>query len=435
MFTERFRSHHDAEDVLSRLLNPAERPGGRRGSRDASSPPQDRALEERLRDGDAPDRDAAVYIHVPYCDRICSFCNLNRKELQGADREDYTARLVSEIQAWGSYPAVRNRRFGAVYMGGGTPTVLSARQLGAVLGALKDNLPLTEDCEITVETTQHNLDAEKAAALERAGVNRLSLGIQTISGRGRELLGRTLPERGARERLRALREGFGGVLGIDIIYSYPGETPEELLGDAELCLDYGIDSVSFYSLMIHEGSALARSIAEKTLFFDRSITGDRELHHLFYSALIRGGFTLLELTKLVRPGRDRYRYIGVQYGRGDILPVGSGAGGRIAGFSVYSPAPGRRFVAALDPGQEKYHRMLGNLELARYDPALLCGELDEGAGEATVRRLAALAEQGLLEAAPSGGAYRPTAEGVFWGNNMAAEILEAAIGAAGRPRQ
>jgi oxygen-independent coproporphyrinogen-3 oxidase len=437
MFTERFRSHHDAEARLFRLLNPGGGSGRRPGSGGDSSLSRDHGeeLEERLRDGGDPGSGAAagVYIHIPYCDRICAFCNLNRRESKNADMEGYTARLVSEIEAWGRYPAVRNRRFGAVYMGGGTPTVLGARRLEAVLRAVRDNLPLTADCEVTVETTQHNLDPGNAAILERAGANRLSLGIQTISGRGREMLGRTFPEDRAREHLRALREGFGGVVGIDIIYSYPGQTREELLGDAELCIASGIDSVSFYSLMIKEGSALERGIAEGRIPFDRSIAGDRELHKLFYHSLRDAGFDLLELTKLARPGRDRYRYIEVQYGRGDILPVGAGAGGRIAGFSVYSPEPGRRFVSPLNPLHEKYHRMLGHLEFARYDPALLCGELEAGAREAALRGLALLAERGLLEAAGSGGAYRPTAEGVFWGNNAAAEILEAAIGAAEPP--
>jgi oxygen-independent coproporphyrinogen-3 oxidase len=438
MFAERYRSHHDAEARLFRLLNPGQEPGRGRGSRrDASlSPDHEGALEERLRDGGDPGADlAGVYIHVPWCDRICSFCNLNRQEAKGADREAYTARLVSEIEAWGRYPFVRNRRFGAVYLGGGTPTVLSLRQLQTVLAAIGDNLSLTEDCEITVETTQHNLDLRGAAALEKAGVNRISLGLQTISGRGREMLGRTFPEDRAREHLAALRENFRGVLGIDIIYSYPGQTREELLADAALCISSGVDSVSFYSLMIRDRSALARSIAEKTTRFDRSLAGDRELHKLFYRSLREAGFDLLELTKLVRPGRDRYRYIETQYGRGDLLPVGAGAGGRVAGFSVYSPAQGRRVVAPLDPRHEQYHRMLGFLEFARYDPALLCGELDAGARDATLRRLAVFAEQGLLEAAGSGGAWRPTEEGVFWGNNIAAEILEATIGGAESPLQ
>ncbi|MDR1909983.1 MAG: coproporphyrinogen III oxidase family protein [Spirochaetaceae bacterium] len=444
MFTERYRSHHDAEAHLARLLKPAPisggRPGGpgeRPGGGAAGKPmPGDYSgeLEERLRGesgaAGAGASGAGVYIHIPYCDRICTFCNLNRKESGGADLEAYTGYLVSEIKTWGAYRYIREGSFSAVYLGGGTPTVLSTRQLETLLKALKDNLPLSGDCEITVESAQHNLGPEKAAALERAGVNRFSLGIQTVSERGRALLGRTLPEEKAREHLRALRENFGGVLGIDIIYSYPGETLAELRQDAELCINSGIDSVSFYSLMIQEGSALARSIADKAVTFERSIESDRAAHRLFYQTLKEAGFSLLELTKLARPGRDRYRYIRVQYGRGDLLPIGSGAGGRIAGFPVYSLAPGRRFVSPGTGPSEKYHRMLGLLEFARYDPALLCGELDPEAGAAVRGALSALAGEGLLEKTEDGG-YSPTAEGVFWGNNMAAAILEAAVTASG----
>jgi oxygen-independent coproporphyrinogen-3 oxidase len=432
MFAERFRSHHDAEDRLARLLHPEGSGSGRggrpgRGGGSEAPPDHGEALEERLRDGTVPDSAVAgVYIHVPYCDRICAFCNLNRKDAKGADLDAYADGLIAEIEGWGRYPYIRNSRYSAVYLGGGTPTVLGPRRLQAVLGALKENLSLAEDCEITVETTQHNLSPGNAAILEKAGVNRLSVGIQTIAARGREILGRTLPEDRAREHLRALREAFGGVLGIDIIYSYPGQTREELLGDAELCADSGVDSVSFYSLMIQEGSALARSIAEKTILFDRSVAGEEALHNLFYRSLREAGFDLLELTKLAKPGRDRYRYIEAQYGRGDLLPVGSGAGGRLAGFSVYSPAPGRRFVSPLNPHDEKYYRMLGRLEFARYDPEPLCGDLDAGAREAARRCLAGLAERGLLEAAGNG-AYSPTTAGVFWGNNIAAELVEAAI--------
>jgi hypothetical protein len=102
----------------------------------------------------------------------------------------------------------------------------------------------------------------------------------------------------------------------------------------------------------------------------------------------------------------------------------------MAGFSLYSAGPGRRFIAPLDPRHETYRRMLGLLEFARYDPALLCGELDAEPREAVERCLAGLTERGLLEAEETGGVCRPTEAGVFWGNNMAAEILEAAIGAA-----
>jgi oxygen-independent coproporphyrinogen-3 oxidase len=346
------------------------------------------------------------------------------------DREAYAEGIISEIKNWGAYPYVQQQRFGAVYLGGGTPTTLATAQLESILHALKDHLPLVEDCEITVETTQHNLDPRKAAALARAGANRLSLGIQTFSERGRKLLGRSYGEAQSLEKLQSLRKDFEGALCIDIIYSYPGEDSGEVLRDAELVLETGLDSVSFYSLMLNEGSLLSRRIREGTVAMDRNTESEKARHHLFYETLRQGGFSLLELTKLARPGKDRYRYIHVQYERGDLLPLGAGAGGRLAGFSLYNAGPDRSMVSSPRPAQEPYYRMLGHLEFARYDPALLCADLSAGERAAMLRCFESLVARGLLEPGENG-ACNATGEGVFWGNNMAWELLASALDAKG----
>ena len=440
MFTERLRSHHDAEARLTALLKSASgrgrggsgggHPGGgatlRRIARMVGLKPpakNEKLLREILTVSPAqPGSRAGVYIHVPYCDRICSFCNLNRQERTGADLAAYTAYIISEIKTWGAYPYIQKQNIETVYFGGGTPTVLSAAQMQGILRALHDTLPLAKDCEITVETTQHNLGVEKAAALEAAGVNRLSVGIQTFAPRGRELLNRTYTAEKAAAELRALRETFSGVLGIDIIYSYPGQTLEELRGDAEMCAATGIDSLSFYSLMIHEGSSLAAGIRDKKLDFQRDIAFDLERHNLLYSTLRAAGFRLLELTKLARPNRDEYRYIQAQYGLWDVLPIGAGAGGRVAGFGIYSMSPGRRFVAPPDTRHETYSRLLGRLQFGRYDAPDIANGLSVASNAAIEDVIASFIHEGLLESDRS-----LTASGVFWGNNMAVKMLEAVV--------
>ena len=434
MFTERLRSHHDAEARLAALLKPAGGKGGHPGGGKmlrriarllGLKPPARNEKLLRAILSEPPERTGAragVYIHIPYCDRLCSFCNLNRQERKSEDLAAYTDYLVSEIKTWGSYPYIQKQRFETVYFGGGTPTVLSAAQLQSVLGALKDHLPLAKDCEITVESTQHNLGAEKAAALEAAGVNRFSIGIQTFSARGRKLLNRTYSAEKAKQELQALRETFSGVLGIDIIYSYPDQTLDELREDAELCAALAVDSVSFYSLMIHEGSSLAAAIAEKKLEFQRDIAFDLERHNLFYRSLQAAGFRLLELSKLARPGRDEYRYIQAQYGGWDLLPIGSGAGGRVAGFQMYSMAPGRRFVAPPDLRHEKFYRLLGQLQFGRYHSPELTKELWPEGKAAVEETIDSFIKEGLLESNRG-----LTADGIFWGNNMAVKTLEAAV--------
>jgi oxygen-independent coproporphyrinogen-3 oxidase len=394
------------------------------------------AVEKILRDGGLgkaagrcpPAEGRGVYIHVPYCDRICSFCNLNRKGTQKADLEGYTAYLAGEIERWAAYPYIQKQEFDAVYFGGGTPTVLSGDQLSRILRALRRCFPLKKDCEITIESTQHNLPAEKAAALEAEGVNRFSIGIQTFSEAGRKLLGRTWDRERAIGELAALRSAFSGVLGIDLIYSYPGQSPVEAAFDAETFLASGADSVSFYSLMIHQGSALAASLDAGKIAFDRDIAFDLERHHLLYHTLKAGGLRLLELSKMIRPGGDRYRYIQLQYGGDDLVPIGSGAGGRIAGYPIYSMAPGRRFVSAADGRYANYYRILGLLQFGRYDPAVITERLGAEAAEAVREKLRDFAAEGFLEEAEGPG-WVLSADGIFWGNNLAVEVLKAAINA------
>ncbi|MDR2619244.1 MAG: coproporphyrinogen III oxidase family protein [Treponema sp.] len=427
MFTERFRSHHDAEASLGALLGKPKGLGRLLKMKSWAD------VEKKLREGPGPQARSlprGIYIHVPYCDKICSFCNLNRKERSKADLDAYAAYIADELKAFGAYPYVREQPFNSVYFGGGTPTVLSVDQFALILRALRDHIPLADDCEISVETTQHNLGVQKALALAELGVNRFSVGIQTFSGRGRKVLGRTFDGEKSLEALRELRAAFRGVLGIDIIYSYPDQSIEEISGDAEICIESGIDSVSFYSLMIHKGSALAQSIENKETEFIRNIEWDRERHHLFYEKLAGAGFTLLELSKLARPGRDAYRYIHIQYENGDLIPIGSGAGGRLAGFSIFSMAPGQRFVSPINKQYERYYRMLGELQFGLYDPKRMAAGLPPGAEKAITEKIKELGDMRFLIPPARGSAWALSPDGIFWGNNIAVEVLKTAINAA-----
>lgn len=416
MFTERFRSHHDAERALSAALDIAKR--GR--------PVDWSELEKQLKRS-PQGRDRGIYIHVPHCDTICSFCSLNRTERKGADLEAYTGYIIDAIRSYSAYPYIREQPFRAVYFGGGTPTVLSADQLSRILEALHEFIPLSEDCEITMESTQHNLGAKKAAALEAKGVNRFSIGIQTFSDRGRTILGRTYGGDKALEDLHALRAAFRGTLGIDIIYSYPDQSIEEISRDAEICLSSNIDSVSFYSLMIHGGSALSQSISTGSIQFIRDIESDRERHNLFYQKLKDSGFTLLELSKLARPGKDSYRYIHIQYENGDLLPIGSGAGGRLGAYQIYSMSPGRRFISPVHKSYERYHLMLGQLQFGLYAPGIIAGGLGAPVEKALTKKIHELADEGFLVPIPQSPAWTLTPDGIFWGNNIAVEVLKTAI--------
>ncbi|MDR1587122.1 MAG: radical SAM protein [Treponema sp.] len=446
MFERRLRSHHDAEEALRAALSGNKRPSF--GGRPGNLPPKtggkiltalmrrmvrmkmkktDRELVKKLMSSPSPSR-RCVYIHVPYCDRLCTFCSLVRSLKTDSDFESYTAQLEKELNVYGSYPYIREKPFNAVYFGGGTPTALDSNRLERIMRALRKNIPLSPSCEITMESTLHNLDTDKLRCLEDAGVNRFSIGIQTFSERGRRLLGRVTPAAKAEEKLAFLRGVFSGVLCIDIIYNYPGQTDRELFFDAQRCVDLNPDSVSFYSLMIQNGSSLEAAIRKGGISFQENTERDRRLHNRFYQTLIDSGFSLLELSKLALPGRDEYRYIKIRYENGDVIPVGSGAGGSIGGFSVYQMPGGLRMVSRPDPDYERYNLLLGCFQAGGYSLPLITkmGQLNAAQTGAVRERLLHLENEGFLKKEAEE-TWTLTTDGIFWGNNIAVQVLETAV--------
>ena len=448
MFTNRYRSHHDAEAGLRRILNSLDSNTAKNGHHGASAarsfqhqdsqkngikelvssrkkmPPNlwPMAKKDLEHASVGAEKGGAVYIHVPFCDKICSFCNLNRSHGQGAEVEAYTDYIISEIEEMASLGYVQSEEFREIYFGGGTPSILSQKALERIIQALCTKLPLSQDCEISMETTLHNLDMSKLAMLKDMGVQRFSVGIQTFSHQGRQLLGRSGNGAWAIRKLETLRENFLGILGIDIIYSYPGQTLEELEKDAKLIADLNLDGVSFYSLMIHDGSALAQSISSGDVDFHRTHESELQKHNRFVSILEKAGYEILELSKLVKPGRDEYRYIRLRYDNKTVLPIGRGAGGRIGPFSVYNMAPGQRMVAPINPQHDSYHRMLGQLQYGNYNQS----ELVKLAQNISVKKiqdvLSLYRENGFLRGAI--GNERLNHDGLFWGNNIAIDFME-----------
>jgi anaerobilin synthase len=427
---KRYRSHHDAEHALRGALNiRSGRPAGppMAGSREVAS------MEQLLnqKPGKEP---RGVYLHTPYCDTICTFCNMNRKMAPRTGLGQYAALLTHELSIMETMPYIKGRDFEVVYFGGGTPTVFIPADLDRVLTAFTRAIPITRNTEWTVETTLHNLSDEKIEMLRNAGVNRLSVGIQTFADRGRKLLGRTGDQESIVTRMEQVRRNFDGVLGIDIIYSYPGQTVRELNEDLLWIKRLGIDGVSFYSLMIQEDSTLHRRITEGTISFERSIDEDRKLHNLFYEGLLDQGFSLLELTKAVQPGRDSYRYIKIRYNNGDLLPLGMGAGGRIGGYQIYRMAPGRDMIAPVNTAFDKYHLLLGHLQFGRYDLEELLAHSPDCPREYIKHLLKKYAAQGLLKKEKTD-SWRLSSEGVFWGNNLAIDFMLKVIKMSGKSQR
>ena len=404
MFKVRYKSHHDVKDVILS-----------KNKRKLKLPLSYWKLMEK----EPEDLDGGIYVHVPFCDKICSFCNMNRKQLDN-DLEDYTKFLVKEINKYREKTYVQKKRFSVIFFGGGTPTILKTHQLEKVLSTLREVFPLNEEYEFTFETTLHNLTWEKLEIMEKYGVNRLSVGIQTFSGRGRKLLNRTYNQEFVKNRLKEIKERFKGLVCLDIIYNYLDQSLEEIREDAKIVSEISPDSVSYYSLMIHDGSEISKDLSSGEKSFDYKTERDKELHDTFLNFLLENGYSILEHTKLTK-GTDSYRYIRNVHKLKDLIPIGVGAGGRVQNIELYHL---NKLVTFYSLDTEKVMKLKKISGITQYEHVQL-EELKNIVKEKyneIYKVLEELERKDYIHIEEN--SYRYTKKGVFWGNNISALLVE-----------
>ncbi len=203
-----------------------------------------------------------LYLHVPFCIRKCDYCDFNSKPAGPEEVERYLAALLQEL---GDLAAVHGRAADTLYLGGGTPTVLSGDQFERLFGALENFGLWTRGIETTVEANPGTLDRPKAELLAALGVNRISLGVQALQDRLLRRLGRIHTGGAALDTFGILRTvGFENI-GIDLIYGLPEQRVQDWQADLKQILELGPEHLSLYGLTIEAGTPFARSRAEGML--------------------------------------------------------------------------------------------------------------------------------------------------------------------------
>lgn len=313
MYATRYRSHHDAARALKK-----------RFTSDISS---EEYLGQELRT--AAQKPLVLYLHVPFCNKICSFCPFHRPdELKRREYHDY---LIEQIRAISDYPMMQGP-IGAINFGGGTPTSLLPKQMDAVLKELHDRFHIQDDAEISVESSAMELTDEMLEVLVKNKVNRISVGIQSFQDEARKLFGRRRSGDLAAERIRKAME-YGIVnTNIDLIYNYPGQTEALLRADLDMIQSLGIAGLSFYALMLHENTPLYDRITTEEIAQMQDIDREYYFYQMITEELEKSGFEALELTKLVRDKLDSYTYMELRHTCGNCVALGHGAGGNIGNY-------------------------------------------------------------------------------------------------------
>ncbi len=291
---------------------------------------------------------SSVYVHFPYCLKKCPYCDFVSYKADRAeiDHAGYADAVIAELgrRMAGEGPRTADGGpIGSIFFGGGTPSLWEPREIARVLDAARRTLVLADDVEITVECNPTSLDRDRAAALLAAGVNRLSIGAQSLRDGELAFLGRLHDPAGA---LRAIEGALatGVRVSADLIYGLPDQSPEDAARQADQLAALGLAHVSAYQLTIEEGTLFGelRRRGRLPMADDARVA---EAFVLVEEALASRGLAHYEISNFARPGEEARHNLG--YWRGEpYLGVGCGA----YGFQRIGPG-GRRWRNELDPAR------------------------------------------------------------------------------------
>lgn len=374
--------------------------------------PEDGALPRHALTG-AAERPLGFYLHVPYCATRCGYCDFNTytaSELRGpggalASRENYADTLVEEVRLARKVLGDDPRPIETVFVGGGTPTLLPAADLGRMLAALRDEFGLAPDAEITTEANPESVDPRYLAELRAAGFNRLSFGMQSARQHVLKILDRThTPGRPEACVAEARAAGFAHV-NLDLIYGTPGESDDDWRASLDAAVGAGPDHISAYALIVEEGTQLARRIRRGEIpMTDDDVHADRYL--IAEERLTAAGFSWYEVSNWATTEAARCRHNELYWTGADWWGAGPGAHSHVGGIRWWnvkhpaayaqaltegrSPGAGREVLADED---RRVERILLELRLAAGCPLSL---LAPAGARAAARALA----DGLLEPGP-----------------------------------
>ena len=276
----------------------------------------------------------AAYIHIPFCKTKCLYCGFFQNAAQQSAEDDYVEALLEEIEAAAEAPRLKNGMIHAVFIGGGTPTSLSAENAAKVLHALCRVLPLANDYEMTLEGRIHDLVPEKMEAWFANGVNRISLGVQSFDTKVRQAQGRIETREEVLERLALLKAYGQCSVVLDLIYGLPGQTMEVWEQDLADLVASGIDGADFYQLNVYEGSDLNKRIAEGKLDPAATTKEQARMYAFAHEYMVKRGWRQLSMCHWSRSNRERSLYNALAKEGVPMFPFGSSAGGFLEGYAV-----------------------------------------------------------------------------------------------------
>ena len=284
----------------------------------------------------------ALYVHWPFCVSKCPYCDFNSHVRLTIDQDQWRDALLADLAYEASL--LPGRALTSIFFGGGTPSLMEPATVSAIIGAAREHWGAAEDVEITLEANPNSVEAARFADLAAAGVNRLSLGLQSFDDASLAFLGRAHSSDEGQRALDIAQAHFSRV-SFDLIYALPGETEESWSSTLDRALAKGTSHLSLYQLTIEPGTRFASMVAKHEF---EPLDGDEAatLYELTTERTAETGIPTYEISNYARPGQES-RHNLTYWRYGDYAGVGPGAHGRRLGKRTVRHRKPENFLSGL----------------------------------------------------------------------------------------
>lgn len=289
------------------------------------------------------DNRMSAYIHIPFCEHICYYCDFNKVFLEGQPVDEYIQSLLQEIRLTQAlYPS---RPLNTIYIGGGTPTSLSAQQLDALLQGVRTLLPFDEQEEFTVEANPGDLTREKLQVMKNYGVNRLSMGVQTFDDRLLKKIGRKHTAVDVYQTMRFLEaEAFTNV-SIDLIYALPGQSLDSFRDTLQRALALDLPHYSLYSLILENKTMFMNWVRQGRLQLPEEEV-EAQMFEETIAAMEQKGRHQYEISNFALPGKESQHNL-AYWNNEHYYGFGAGASGYLGRTRYKNHGPIQHYLQPL----------------------------------------------------------------------------------------
>lgn len=368
----------------------------------------------------------SAYVHIPFCTQICYYCDFSKVFIKNQPVGSYLEHLIEE------YDSYDIKKLRTLYIGGGTPTALSAPQLAFLLEKLSDKLDLSYLEELTIEANPGDLDQEKIAVLKDSPVNRVSLGVQTFNDRMLKQIGRSHSEKDIYENIANLKKAGFDNISIDLIYALPKQTMEDVKINVAKAIALDIPHMSLYSLILENHTVFMNRMRRGKLPLPKEDL-EAEMFEYIIAELEKAGFEHYEISNFSKPGFES-RHNLMYWDNAEYYGIGAGASGYVNGVRYKNHGPIRHYLQAVEAGNARVQEEALTLNEKMEEEMFLGLRKKSGVSKKRFEEkfglsfedqygavVAKLTEQGLL--VPDRDIVRMTKQGLFLGDTVAEKFI------------